>query len=189
MDEAKDTNEVIRALHDATQKIGEVVKLINDIAGQTNLLALNATIESACAGEAGKGFAVVAAEVKNLANQTAKATEDISAQIAGIQDATKNAVGAIESIGSTITEINHIATAIASAVEQQGAATQEIARNVQQAAAGTGEVSANIAGVNQAAGETGRGADQVLSSAQKLTSEADVLHGEVEKFFARVQAA
>jgi methyl-accepting chemotaxis protein len=189
VDEAQSTNQVIRALHDATQKVGEVVKLINDIAGQTNLLALNATIESARAGEAGKGFAVVAAEVKNLANQTAKATEDISAQIADIQDATKNAVGAIENIGSTITEINHIATAIASAVEQQGAATKEIARNVQQAAAGTGEVSANIVGVNQAAEETGRGASQVLSSAQKLTSEADMLSGEVEKFFAQVRTA
>ncbi|HTO84367.1 MAG TPA: globin-coupled sensor protein, partial [Methylomirabilota bacterium] len=129
VDEAQSTNQVIRALHDATQKVGDVVKLINDIAGQTNLLALNATIESARAGEAGKGFAVVAAEVKNLANQTAKATEDISAQIADIQSATKSAVGAIDGISSTITEINHIATAIAAAVEEQGAATQEIARN------------------------------------------------------------
>ncbi len=189
VDEAQSTNQVIRALHDATQKVGEVVKLISDIAGQTNLLALNATIESARAGEAGKGFAVVAAEVKNLANQTAKATDDISAQIANIQEATKNAVGAIEGIGTTITEINHIATAIASAVEQQGAATKEIARNVQQAAAGTGEVSANIAGVNQAAAETGHGASTVLSSAQKLAGEADMLSGEVEKFFAQVRAA
>ena len=189
VDEAKSTNQVIRMLHDSTQKVGEVVKLINDIAGQTNLLALNATIESARAGEAGKGFAVVAAEVKNLANQTAKATEEISAQIGDIQEATKNAVAAIESIGSTITEVNHIATAIASAVEEQGAATKEIARNVQQAAAGTGEVSSNITGVNQAAGETGRGANRVLSAAQELTAEADALGGEVEKFFARVRAA
>jgi methyl-accepting chemotaxis protein len=189
VDEAQSTNQVIRALHDATQKVGDVVKLINDIAGQTNLLALNATIESARAGEAGKGFAVVAAEVKNLANQTAKATEDISAQIADIQSATKNAVGAIDGISSTITEINHIATAIAASVEQQGAATKEIARNVQQAAAGTGEVSANITGVNQAAGETGQGANKVLSSAQKLAGEAEMLGGEVEKFFARVRAA
>jgi archaellum component FlaC len=189
VDEAQSTNQVIRALHDATQKVGDVVKLINDIAGQTNLLALNATIESARAGEAGKGFAVVAAEVKNLANQTAKATEDISAQIADIQSATKNAVGAIDGISSTITEINHIATAIAASVEQQGAATKEIARNVQQAAAGTGEVSANITGVNQAAGETGQGANKVLSSAQKLAGEAEMLGGEVEKFFAQVRAA
>ena len=187
--EAQSTNQVIRALNDATQKVGEVVKLINDIAGQTNLLALNATFESARAGEAGKGFAVVAAEVKNLANQTAKATEDISAQIADIQGAARNAVGAIENIGTTITELNHIASAIASAVEQQGAATKEIARNVQQAAAGTGEVSANIVGVNQAAGQTGEGASQVLSSAQKLARAADLLGGEVEKFFARVRAA
>jgi methyl-accepting chemotaxis protein len=141
------------------------------------------------AHEAGKGFAVVAAEVKNLANQTAKATEDISAQIADIQGATKNAVGAIDGISSTITEINHIASAIAAAVEQQGAATNEIARNVQQAAAGTGEVSANITGVNQAAGETGQGANNVLSSAQRLAGEAEMLGGEVEKFFARMRTA
>ena len=127
----------MRSLADAALKIGEVVKLINDIAGQTNLLALNATIEAARAGEAGKGFAVVASEVKSLATQTAKATEDIGTQIAGIQNATQEAVAAIKGIGGTIASISEIATAIAAAVEEQGAATQEIARNVQQAAKGT----------------------------------------------------
>ena len=140
---------------EAAQKIGDVVKLINDIAGQTNLLALNATIEAARAGEAGKGFAVVASEVKSLANQTAKATEDISAQIKSIQSATGGAVQAIGGIGQTIGRISEIATTIASAVEEQGAATQEIARNVQQASAGTNEVSSNIVNVTQAATETG----------------------------------
>jgi len=189
VDEAKKTNQVILTLNETAQKVGDVVKLINDIAGQTNLLALNATIESARAGEAGKGFAVVAAEVKNLANQTAKATEEITGQIGEIRDATRNAVAAIEGIGSTIGEVNHIATTIAAAVEEQGAATQEIARNVQQAAAGTNEVASNISGVNQAAGETGRGANQVLSAAQKLSSEADQLAGEIAQFFAQVRAA
>src|SRR3546814_392092 len=131
----------VQGLADAAQKIGEVVNLINDIASQTNLLALNATIEAARAGEAGKGFAVVAAEVKNLANETAKATDEITGQISGIQQATREAVAAIQSIGQTIGQINEIATTIASAVEEQGAATQEIARNVQQASAGTSEVS------------------------------------------------
>ena len=164
VDEAGRTNQAVQGLADAAARIGDVVKLINDIAGQTNLLALNATIEAARAGDAGKGFAVVASEVKSLATQTAKATEDIAAQIASIQTATQDSVKAIEGIGKTIGEINQIATTIASAVEEQGAATQEIARNVQQAAAGTTEVTSNISGVNAAARDTGTAASQVLNS-------------------------
>ena len=158
-------------------------------AAQTNLLALNATIEAARAGEAGKGFAVVASEVKSLANQTAKATEDISAQIGAIQEATHGAVGAIKSIGTTISEISEIATAIASAVEEQNAATSEIARNVQQASSGTQEVSSNIAGVNQAASETGHSAHELLSASGELSKQAEVLRAEVDKFVAQVRAA
>jgi methyl-accepting chemotaxis protein len=176
-------------LAEAAQKIGDIVRLINDIAGQTNLLALNATIEAARAGEAGKGFAVVAAEVKSLANQTAKATDEIAAQITAIQGATQNAVGAIKGIGKTIAEINEIATGIASAVEEQGAATQEIARNVQQAAAGTQDVSSNIAGVTQAAGETGRSSAEVLAAAGDLSKHADVLRRQVDGFFQRIRSA
>jgi methyl-accepting chemotaxis protein len=189
VDEANRTNESVQGLALAAQKIGDVVKIINDIAGQTNLLALNATIEAARAGEAGKGFAVVASEVKTLANQTAKATEEIAAQVGAIQEATKNSVTAIEGIRKTITEVSEIATSIASAVEEQGAATQEIARNVQQAAAGTQEVSSNIGGVTQTAAETGTAANNVLSSSQELGKQAETLGGEVEKFFARVKAA
>src|SRR5690606_8403400 len=156
---------------------------------QTNLLALNATIEAARAGEAGKGFAVVASEVKNLANETAKATDEITGQIAGIQQATRDAVDAIQAIGETIGRINEIATTIASAVEEQGAATQEIARNVQQAAAGTQEVSSNIAGVTQAAGDTGSAASQMLAASGELARQGDVLSDEVGKFLQAVRAA
>src|SRR5581483_6402434 len=145
--QATRTNEQIQGLAEAAQRIGDVVKLITDIAGQTNLLALNATIEAARAGDAGKGFAVVASEVKSLANQTAKATEEIAAKIAEMQTATQESVGAVQGISQTIGRINEIATTIASAVGEQGAATKEIARNVQQASAGTNEVSSNIAGV------------------------------------------
>jgi methyl-accepting chemotaxis protein len=187
--DADRTNVQVKGLADAAQKIGEVVGLINDIASQTNLLALNATIEAARAGEAGKGFAVVASEVKSLANQTAKATEEIGSQIGGIQQATGSAVAAIQSIASTIREINDIATAIASAVEEQGAATQEISRNVQQASAGTQEVSANISGVSQAAAATGAAADQVKSSATELSQQSETLRGKVETFLSSIKAA
>jgi methyl-accepting chemotaxis protein len=179
----------VQGLAEASQEIGEVVDLINDIADRTNLLALNATIEAARAGEAGKGFAVVASEVKSLANQTAKATEEISGQIAGIQGATRESVAAIEGITKTISEINEISTTIASAVEEQGAVTQEIARNVQQAAQGTQEVSENIAGVSQAAAETGTAATQMLAAAKDLSKQSESLRGEVNKFLTEVRAA
>ena len=159
--QAERTNQKVQSLAEAVGRIGEVVNLITDIAEQTNLLALNATIEAARAGDAGKGFAVVASEVKNLANQTARATEEISAQIAGVQDSTQDAVGAIDAITKTIGEINEIASTIAAAVEQQSAATQEIARNVEQAAAGTQEVSTNIGTVTEAANDTGSAATQI----------------------------
>jgi len=183
------TDTTVQGLAVAAQKIGDVVKLINDIAGQTNLLALNATIEAARAGEAGKGFAVVASEVKSLATQTAKATEDIAQQVAAIQTATDASVQAIQEIGRTIGEINQIATTIASAVEEQDAATKEIARSVQQASRGTGEVSANIAGVSQAAGDTGAAAAQVQSAAADLAVQGDRLRTEVDKFLSELRAA
>jgi methyl-accepting chemotaxis protein len=189
VDEARKTDAKVQGLVEAAQKIGEVVQLINDIAAQTNLLALNATIEAARAGEAGKGFAVVASEVKSLANQTAKATDEIAAQIGAIQSSTKDAVEAIKMIGKTIGEVSEIATTIASAVEEQSAATQEIARNVQQAAKGTGEVSSNIAGVTRAAGETGSAATQVLGASGELSKQAETLRLQVDGFLAKVRAA
>ncbi len=189
VEQAKRTNITIESLSEAAQKIGTVVGLINEIASQTNLLALNATIEAARAGEAGRGFAVVASEVKSLASQTAKATEDISSQVATMQSATSEAVHAIGVIDHTISSINEISTAIASAVEEQGSATQEIARNVQEAARGTGEVSNNILGVNEAASETGSAAGRVLLSAEKLNSHAANLREDVDRFLANVRAA
>ena len=188
--QAQHTNEMVQGLANAANKIGEVVKLINDIASQTNLLSLNTTIEAARAGDAGKGFAVVANEVKSLANQTAKAIGDIiSQQITAVQNATKEAVSAIQSIAGTITEINEISSSIASAVEEQGAATKEIARNVEQAATGTTEVSKNIGSVTTAAEEAGASANQVLTAAGDLSRQSETLRNEVDGFIARVRAA
>ena len=189
VEEARRTNETVQGLAEGSQKIGEVVEMISDIASQTNLLALNATIEAARAGDAGKGFAVVASEVKSLATQTAKATEQIASQIASIQSATDDAVGAIEGIGKKIAEMDEVTTAIASAIEEQGAATGEISSNSQQAAAGTQEVSENITSVNQAASETGAAAVQVLNSAGELSEQAEKLRAEVDKFLTEVRAA
>ncbi len=187
--QVEDTNDRVRMLAEAAQKIGDVVKLINGIAGQTNLLALNATIEAARAGEAGKGFAVVASEVKSLATQTAKATDDIAAQVEAIQAATDNAVSSIGTIGTTIGQVSEIATAIASAVEEQGAATNEIARNVQQAAEGTAQVSSNIGAVTQASGETGVAAGQVQTAADELSRLSERLRGEIDGFIGNIRAA
>jgi methyl-accepting chemotaxis protein len=188
-DEGQRTNESVAGLAEAAQKIGEVVALINDIASQTNLLALNATIEAARAGEAGKGFAVVASEVKSLANQTAKATDDIRAQITAIQAETRSAVDAIKSISQTVNEVSEISSSIAAAVEQQSAATQEITRNVQQAATGTREVSDKIETVNKSSEKTGRDANEVLVAANNLTEQAQSLRREVDQFLATVRAA
>ncbi|MDQ2101774.1 methyl-accepting chemotaxis protein [Azospirillum isscasi] len=187
--EVERTNSTLEGLASAAQKIGDVVNLIQGIAGQTNLLALNATIEAARAGEAGKGFAVVASEVKNLANQTAKATEDISRQIADMQTVSGAVVSVIQAVGRSIIGINETITAIAAAAEQQGAATQEISRNVQQASMGTAAVSTNIGGVTQAAGSTGSMADQALNAAGDLSREADQLRQEVERFVTMIRAA
>jgi methyl-accepting chemotaxis protein len=187
--EASRTNTTVESLAASANRIGEVVRLINDIAGQTNLLALNATIEAARAGEAGKGFAVVASEVKNLASQTAKATEEIGGQIAAVQGETGRVVEAIRAIGGTIETISGIAASIAAAVEQQGAATAEIARNVQQAAAGTGAVSANIVSVNEAASGSGAAAAQVQGASAELSRGAETLRAQVERFLAGMKAA
>jgi methyl-accepting chemotaxis protein len=189
VEQARATNERVGELSKAAARIGDVVELINTIAGQTNLLALNATIEAARAGEAGRGFAVVASEVKALAEQTAKATGEISQQISGIQAATQESVSAIKEIGDTIGRMSEISSTIASAVEEQGAATQEISRNVQQAAHGTTQVSSNITDVQRGASETGSASSQVLSAAQSLSSESNRLKLEVGKFLNSVRAA
>jgi methyl-accepting chemotaxis protein len=189
VEQARKTNDRVSELAKAAARIGDVVELINTIAGQTNLLALNATIEAARAGEAGRGFAVVASEVKALAEQTARATGEISMQISGIQAATQESVSAIKEIGDTIGRMSEISSTIASAVEEQGAATQEISRNVQQAAQGTMEVSSNITDVQRGASETGSASSQVLSAAQSLSSESNRLKMEVGKFLDSVRAA
>ena len=186
---AQRTDATVRGLVEAAQRIGEVVQLINDIASQTNLLALNATIEAARAGEAGKGFAVVASEVKSLANQTAKATEDISGQIAGIQEVSREAAAAIAEIGRVIGEVSAISAAIAAAVEEQGAATREISRNVQEAARGTQEVTGTIVDVTRAAEATGGASRQVLDAADGLNGEAENLRGFVSRFLGDMRAA
>jgi len=188
-DEALRTNETVQELAAGSVRIGEVVKLINDIAAQTNLLALNATIEAARAGDAGKGFAVVAGEVKNLANQTARATDDIRAQILAVQASTNAAVAAIGGIGGRIHEINQIAAAIASAVEQQSAATSEIALNIHQAATRTQEVTANLGKVTQATADTGMAAGRVFTSAQSMAQQATDLKGVVGTFLRAVREA
>ena len=189
VEQARTTNDRVGELSKAAARIGDVVELINTIAGQTNLLALNATIEAARAGEAGRGFAVVASEVKALAEQTAKATGEIGQQITGIQGATQESVDAIKEISGTIERLAEIASTIAAAVEEQGAATQEISRNVQQAAHGTQQVSSNITDVQRGASETGSASAQVLSAAQSLSSDSNRLKLEVGKFLDSVRAA
>jgi methyl-accepting chemotaxis protein len=186
-EEAGRTNQKVQGLADAAKRIGQVVKLINDIASQTNLLALNATIEAARAGEAGRGFAVVAGEVKNLAGQTAKATEEIDAQISAVQAATHEAVTAIKGISGTIDQINTIASSIAAAVEEQGSATAEIARNVHQASIGTREVTTTIVRVNQSAEANHREAETVLRATSDLSLQARNLTSGVDQFLARIR--
>jgi methyl-accepting chemotaxis protein len=187
--EAESTRGTMRGLADAAQKIGDVLKMIHDVAAQTNLLALNATIEAARAGEAGKGFAVVASEVKSLATQTAAATEEISGQIRSIQEATKEAVGAIEHIGATITRLNDISVAVATAVEEQDATTREMAQNVHQVARSTSVVSEKVSGLAHAAGETGQSAQMVRDHAGALVRQAESLREKIDQFLSRIRAA
>jgi methyl-accepting chemotaxis protein len=189
VNEAGQTDSTMQGLADNAGRISVVVDLIQTIASQTNLLALNATIEAARAGEAGRGFAVVASEVKSLANQTAKATDEIRQQIGSMQTVTESAVSAIRNISNTISEINEVTTAIAAAVEEQGAATREIARNIQHAAGGTSEVSTNIVGVSSASSQAGTAAGQVLTASGALRREADVLREEIDAFLSNIRAA
>jgi methyl-accepting chemotaxis protein len=187
--DAERTNATVGALSTGAEKIGEVVKLIHSIAAQTNLLALNATIEAARAGESGRGFAVVASEVKALANQTAKATEEISAQVAAMQASTSEAVASIGGITETIAQMSEITVSISSAVDQQGDATREIARNIQSVAAGSSEISAHIGGVTSAAAATGKAATEVLSNARELDNQSGMLRNAVDEFLVKVRAA
>jgi methyl-accepting chemotaxis protein len=187
--DAERTNATVGALSTGAEKIGEVVKLIHSIAAQTNLLALNATIEAARAGESGRGFAVVASEVKALANQTAKATEEISAQVAAMQASTSEAVSSIGGITETIAQMSEITVSISTAIDQQGDATREIARNIQSVAAGSSEISAHIGGVTSAAAATGTAASDVLSNARELDNQSGMLRSAVDEFLAKVRAA
>ncbi|MDE2062114.1 MAG: cache domain-containing protein [Bradyrhizobium sp.] len=187
--DAERTNATVQVLSTGAEKIGEVVKLIHSIAAQTNLLALNATIEAARAGESGRGFAVVASEVKALANQTAKATEEISGQVEAMQQSTSDAVAAITGISRTIAQMSEITTSIASSIEQQGDATREIARNIQSVAAGSSEISAHIGGVTTAASATGSAASEVLENARELDKQSGMLRSAVDGFLAKVRAA
>jgi methyl-accepting chemotaxis protein len=189
VEQAQHTDNRIGKLSRAAGQIGDVVKLITAIAEQTNLLALNATIEAARAGEAGRGFAVVASEVKSLATQTAKATDEISSHIAGMQEATQESVAAIKEIVSTIGQISTIAGTITNAIEQQSAATQEIAHSIQNVAAGTQQVAGNITEVNRGASETGEASGEVLNSAQTLSAESTRLRQELDRFMANIRAA
>jgi methyl-accepting chemotaxis protein len=187
--DADETNRTVQAMAEAAQRIGHITKLIGDIASQTNLLALNATIEAARAGDAGKGFAVVASEVKSLANQTAKATEDIAVQISAMQQATDEAVGAISGIGVTITEIRDIATAISAAVEEQGATTMTIKRNTEEVSRGTSEVAVNISRLNDGASTTGQTARRVLDAATQLDAQSELLRSQINEFLEGMRAA
>jgi methyl-accepting chemotaxis protein len=187
--DAERTNATVQVLSTGAEKIGEVVKLIHSIAAQTNLLALNATIEAARAGDSGRGFAVVASEVKALANQTAKATEEISAQVEAMQQSTNDAVTAINGISHTIAQMSEITTSIATSIEQQGDATREIARNIQSAAAGSSEISVHIGGVTTAAAATGTAASEVLENARELDNQSGMLRSAVDGFLAKVRAA
>ena len=187
--DAERTNATVQVLSSGAEKIGEVVQLIHSIAAQTNLLALNATIEAARAGDAGRGFAVVASEVKALATQTAKATEEISAQVAAMQSTTSDAVASIGGITETITRMSEITLNISSAVEEQGAATREIARNIQSVAAGSAEISDHIGGVSAAASATGDAASVVLTSARDLDQQSGMLRSAVDEFLGKVRAA
>jgi methyl-accepting chemotaxis protein len=187
--DAERTNATVQVLSTGAEKIGEVVKLIHSIAAQTNLLALNATIEAARAGESGRGFAVVASEVKALANQTAKATEEISAQVAAMQASTSDAVAAISGITETIGQMSEITVSISTAMDQQGDATREIARNIQSVAAGSSEISAHIGSVTTAAGATGSAASEVLSNARELENQSGMLRNALDGFLAKVRAA
>ena len=187
--DAERTNATVGALSTGAEKIGEVVKLIHSIAAQTNLLALNATIEAARAGDSGRGFAVVASEVKALANQTAKATEDISSQVAAMQASTTEAVASIGGITETISQMSEITMSISTAVEQQGGATREIARNIQSVAAGSNEISSHIGGVTTAAAATGKAASEVLANARELDTQSGMLRSAVDEFLVKVRAA